>query len=177
MSVVCSELPLYKWVVCGDLKVVGVMLVFQGGHTMYLCLLCLWDSRADDQYHIRQEWPSRQGLKPASHNVLSHPLVEPSKTLISPLHIKLGLMKNFVKTLDREDRGLLSSIRGFNKKSCRNLWQIYLMVSKQENSSRTLALMMHWILLNSLPGCPLNPSLWTSLVTTEFPNIKSRLMS
>ena len=92
------------------------MLVFQGGYTMYLCLLCLWDSRADDQYHIRQEWPSRQGLKPASHNVLSHPLVEPSKTLISPLHIKLGLMKNFVKTLDREDRGFAFFYQRFQQK-------------------------------------------------------------
>ena len=54
---------------------------------------------------MSDKWPSRQGLEPGSHNFLSHALVEPSKILLPPLHIKLGLMKNFVKVLDREGRG------------------------------------------------------------------------
>ena len=95
----------HKWVICGDLKVVGVNLGFRGGYTKYSCFLYLWDSHADEQRYTRQEWPSRQGLKTASYNVLFHPLVEPSKTLISPLHIKFGHMKNFVKALDKEDIG------------------------------------------------------------------------
>ena len=53
---------------------------------------------------MSDEWPSRQGLEPGSYNILSHALVEPSKILLPPLHIKLGLMKNFVKVLDREGR-------------------------------------------------------------------------
>lgn len=95
----------HKWLICGDLKVVGLILGLQGGYTKYPCFLCLWDSRADDQHYVRQEWPARQGLEPGSHNVLSHPLVEPSKILLPPLHIKLGLMNNFVKALDREGGG------------------------------------------------------------------------
>ncbi|KAF2345184.1 hypothetical protein FHG87_024061 [Trinorchestia longiramus] len=74
-------------------------------------------SRADDQHHVRQEWPSRQGLKPGSHNVVSHPLVEPSKILLPALHIKLGLMKNFVKTLDREGGGFAFLHQKFQRKS------------------------------------------------------------
>jgi hypothetical protein len=31
------------------------------------------------------------------------PLIKPSKVLPPPLHIKLGLMKNFVKALDMSD--------------------------------------------------------------------------
>ena len=92
----------HKWLICGDLKVIGVILGFQGGCTKHPCFLCLWDSRARDQYYVRQEWSSRQGLNPGSHNVLFRPLVEPSKVMLPPLHIKLGLMKNFVKALDRE---------------------------------------------------------------------------
>ena len=95
----------HGWLICGDLKVVGLVLGLQGGYTKYPCFLCLWDSRADDQHYIRQEWPSRQGLEPGSHNVQSRRLVEPKKTLLPPLHIKLGLMKNFVKAMDREGRG------------------------------------------------------------------------
>ena len=38
----------YKWLICEDLKVVGLVLGFQGGYTKYPCFLCLWDGRADD---------------------------------------------------------------------------------------------------------------------------------
>lgn len=60
----------HKWLICGDLKVVGLILGLQGGYTKYPCFMCLWDSRADDQHYIRQVWPSRQGLQPGSYNVL-----------------------------------------------------------------------------------------------------------
>ena len=96
----------HVWLICGDLKVVGLVLGLQGGYTKYPCFLCLWDSRADDQHYIRQEWPLRQGLEPGLYNVKSPPLVEPNKNLLSPLHIKLGLMKNFVKAMDRKGKGL-----------------------------------------------------------------------
>ena len=95
----------HKWLICGDLKVVGIILGVQGGYTKYPCFLCLWDSCVDDQHYVRQEWPWKQGLKPGSRNVLFHSLVEPSKTLFPLVHMKLGLMKNFVKPLDRESRG------------------------------------------------------------------------
>ena len=66
---------------------------------------------------MSDKWPSRQGLKPGSHNVLSHPLVEPSKILLPPLHIKLGLMKNFVKALDTKDREFAFLHQKFQQKS------------------------------------------------------------
>jgi hypothetical protein len=33
--------------------------------------------------------------------VLNNPLVNPEKVFLPPLHIKLGLMKNFVKAMDK----------------------------------------------------------------------------
>ena len=95
----------HGWLICGNLKVVGLVLGLQGGYTKYPCFLCLWDSWADDQHYIRQEWPLRLGLEPGLHNVKSPPLVEPNKILLPPLHIKLGLMKNFVKAMDRKGKG------------------------------------------------------------------------
>lgn len=41
-------------------------------------------------------------MEPGSKNVISKPLVEPSKILLPPLHIKLGLMKQFVKALNKD---------------------------------------------------------------------------
>ena len=68
-----------EWLICGDLKVVGLVLQLQGRYTTYPCFLCFWDSQADDQRYVRQEWPLRQRLKPDSHKVSSYPLVESNK--------------------------------------------------------------------------------------------------
>ena len=80
---------------------VGPVLGLKSGYTMYL-FLCLWENRGDDQDYVRQEWPLRQGLKTGSYDVQSHPLVEPNKILLPPLHIKLGVMK---KSMNRENSG------------------------------------------------------------------------
>lgn len=94
----------HNWMICGDLKVVALVLGLQGGYTKYPCFLCLWDSRADKQHYVQRDWPARTHLEPGSHNVLSRNLVDPQKILLPPLHIKLGLMKNFVKALDKKGR-------------------------------------------------------------------------
>ena len=94
----------HSWMVCGDLKVIAIVLGLQGGYTKYPCFLCLWDSRANKQHHVQRDWPARSHLQPGSFNVLSHALVNPQKILLPPLHIKLGIMKNFVKALDKKGR-------------------------------------------------------------------------
>jgi hypothetical protein len=35
----------FKWKICGDLKVLGLLLGMQQGYTKYCCCLCEWDSR------------------------------------------------------------------------------------------------------------------------------------
>ena len=44
----------------------------------------------------------RSELIPGSLNVLAPPLVEHSKVVFPPLHIKLGMMKQFVKALEKD---------------------------------------------------------------------------
>ena len=41
-------------------------------------------------------------FKPGDPHILNNPLIDPKKFLLPPLHIKLGLIKQFVKALDRE---------------------------------------------------------------------------
>lgn len=41
-------------------------------------------------------------MQPGSKNVIRVPLVERDKVIMPPLHIKLGLMKQFVKALDND---------------------------------------------------------------------------
>jgi len=42
---------------------------------------------------------------PGEKNFVNLPLVLPEKIFLSPLHIKLGLMKNFVKGMDKAGCG------------------------------------------------------------------------
>jgi len=42
---------------------------------------------------------------PGEKSVVSPPLVLPKKIYLPPLHIKLGLMKNFLKGMDKTGRG------------------------------------------------------------------------
>ena len=69
------------------------------------CFLCLWDSRADSEHFVKKQWPSREQFVPGAHSVKCAPLVDSSKIVLPALHIKLGLMKAFVKGLDKNHAG------------------------------------------------------------------------
>jgi len=79
----------------------------QGGYTKYPCFLCLWDSRADDKHFQQYEWPTRKYFRPGFENVIAKPLVDCNKILLPPLHIKLGLMKNLVKAMNKQNEAFL----------------------------------------------------------------------
>ena len=93
----------YQWSLCGDLKVIGILMGLQGGFTKHRCLMCLWDSRATAQHYQTKEWPKRNSYAPGVKNIPHIPLVNPDKVLMPPLHIKLGLMKNFVKAMAKQN--------------------------------------------------------------------------
>jgi len=103
----------HEWLICGDLKVVSILLGQQAGYTKYPCFLCMWDSRADDQHFTRKEWPPRNQFTPGSHNIIHTSLVPAAKILLPPLHIKLGLMKAFVKALDKNGNAFLHLVEKF----------------------------------------------------------------
>ena len=107
----------YKWEVCGDFKMIGFLLGLQGGYTKYSCFLCLWDSRATDQHYATKDWPLRDALLPGKYNVIHPPLVGKEKILLPPLHIKLGLAKQFVKALNPSGRAFKYISKMFPKLS------------------------------------------------------------
>lgn len=90
----------HQWVICVDLKMVNFLLGQQSGYTKYPCFLCLWDSRAKLEHWERRNWPMRENMVVGAKNVIHEPLVNRDKIIFPPLHIKLGLMKQFVKALD-----------------------------------------------------------------------------
>lgn len=95
----------HKWYVCGDLKVVALLLGLQLGYTKHMCFLCLWNSRDDSNHYKVKDWPPRPEHKVGQYNVKHKSLIDPQKVYLPPLHIKLGLMRNFVVAMDHESQG------------------------------------------------------------------------
>jgi len=54
----------HQWHICGDLKVIGMLMGMQGGFTKYCCFLCLWDSRATGDHYNVHDWPLRNTHEP-----------------------------------------------------------------------------------------------------------------
>lgn len=94
----------HQWLLCGDLKILTILLGQQSGFTKYPCFLCMWDSRAQDLHYTNKVWEKRDSFEIGKGNIIHKPLVAPEKVLLPPLHIKLGLMKQFVKSLDKDGR-------------------------------------------------------------------------
>ena len=90
----------YQWSLYRDLKFIGLM-GMQAGFTKNCCFLCLWDSRAVSQHYKKKDWGSRSTFAPGEHSLKENHLVDMNRVFLPPLHIKLGLMKNFVKALPK----------------------------------------------------------------------------
>jgi hypothetical protein len=92
----------HEWQISGDLKVIGLLMGQQRSYTKFPSFLYEWDSRARDKHWDTVYWPEREQLQLRSKNVSNVSLVDHEKILLPPLHIKLVMMKQFVKTLDRK---------------------------------------------------------------------------
>ena len=92
----------HQWDVIGDFKMIAFLVGLQGGYTKNPCHLCLWDSRDDSSHYEIVDWPARKEFVVGERNVKYQPLVTQDKVLMPPLHIKLGLIKQFVKALDHD---------------------------------------------------------------------------
>ena len=91
----------HKWFICVDLKMVNFLLGQQSGFNKYPWFLCMWDSR-DRAQHYTKDWPLQEELVPCKErNVINDPLMDRDRILFLLLHIKLGLIKQFTKALDK----------------------------------------------------------------------------
>lgn len=86
----------YGWEVIGDFKMIAFLMSLQGRFTKFPCYLCLWDSRDTKTHYHERYWPKRTEFTMGKHNIKWEPLVDPRKVLMPPLHIKLGLMQQFM---------------------------------------------------------------------------------
>ena len=84
------------------MKVTLLLLVLKGGYTKFPCFVYLWDNRANEFHYKQKECPEKTKFNPGFHNITGVPLVDKERVLLLPFHIKLGLIRNFVKALNQE---------------------------------------------------------------------------
>ena len=104
----------HKWSICSDLRVVAIFTGLQSGYTKYCCFLCLWDVRDKKVHYSRKEWPVRDTHILGTSNIKNPPFLDKSDVLLPPLHIKLGLMKQMVKAMDKTPPALNYLVERFS---------------------------------------------------------------
>ncbi|QQP31526.1 Uncharacterized protein FKW44_025149 [Caligus rogercresseyi] len=78
----------HKWIICVDLKMVNFLLGQQSGFTTPA--LC------------KERVAGARSVSTWARNIIHEPFVDREKILIPPLHLKLGLMKQFTRALDKD---------------------------------------------------------------------------
>ena len=79
----------YQWNLCGDLKVIGLIVSMQAGFTKYCCFLSLWNRWAVSKHYKQRDCGSRSTFVPGEHSIQENPLVDINKVLLPALHIKV----------------------------------------------------------------------------------------
>ena len=95
----CSE---HNWAKCLDFKLVNFLLGQKGGFTKHPCFLYYWDSHATDQHWVKRDLTEREDFAVGNKNIINERVVNWDCIILSSLHIKLGLIKQLVKTLDED---------------------------------------------------------------------------
>lgn len=105
----------FKWKICCDLKVVAIVTGIRRGYSKHQCFLCTWEGRKDDLHYTDHIWKIRDTRVVGEHSIDYIPLVEAASVILPPLHIKLGLIKNFLIALYRLNPPVLPYLTDFFK--------------------------------------------------------------
>ena len=103
--------------ICGDLKVLCMLVGQQKGYIKYPCYICVRDGRDRKHHWGTRVWPQRKTMTPGLMSIFRNSLIDPEKIILLPLHIELGLIKQFTKALDKAGNCFKYLIQKFPTKS------------------------------------------------------------
>lgn len=92
----------YGWRVFCDLNVVAILIGIKQGFSKHQCFLCNSEGRQTKLHYTDHQWKAREDYQVGVASVVNTPLIDKEKVILPPLHIKLGLMRNFVRALDHD---------------------------------------------------------------------------
>lgn len=85
----------HGWRICCVLKVVAMLRGLQLGYTKFMCFLCNKGNQYQDH-----SWQPRDEPEPLQHNVMKAAIIKDMNKILMPyLHVKLGVVKSFIKTI------------------------------------------------------------------------------
>lgn len=97
----------YEFEVIVDFKLVNIVQGHMSAAAKYPCIHCLWEARYNkpDKY-TKIDWPPRplwSDEAGPSNNAIKKPLIPRHKMLFPPLHIKIGLVTQFMKNAAKNE--------------------------------------------------------------------------
>lgn len=103
------DYPAHNWKISADLKIVAVLMGLKPGYCRMQCYMCKWEGRKDNWHYTEDyEWEARDSYEINEHDsIVYEPLVDPANIIIPPLHVKLGLVKNFIKAISPRGKDYL----------------------------------------------------------------------
>lgn len=107
----------FKWKICSDLKIVGLLCGLKEGHSKYPCHMCLFDSRAVALHFNKKDWQERKRNAVGKFSVEAMPLIPADRILLPSLHVKLGVMRVFIVAALRENPQLMRHLKDIFKTS------------------------------------------------------------
>ena len=94
----------HEWQVVADLKLLNIMCGVGTASSRHPCVLCTWYGThrrdLDKQYFQSDILPRSCGVQIGTYSQLDESLIKLKNVIIPPLHIKLGLISQFIKKLD-----------------------------------------------------------------------------
>ncbi|KAK7792840.1 hypothetical protein R5R35_004415 [Gryllus longicercus] len=93
---------LHAWSICCGLKVVAILTGVKQGFSKHQCFMCNWEGRKRELHYTDHKWKSRVIYQIGVDSIDHLPLVPASKIILLPLHIELGLVKNFIRALPKD---------------------------------------------------------------------------
>lgn len=101
-SIDLLQYRIHEWIIWIDPKSICFLLGMKFGYTKYSCFIYMGTVKRGWRHRFQSNWPPRSGLKPGDQNRLHQPIIDRKNIIFSSLHIRLGLKKQFVKTLPTE---------------------------------------------------------------------------
>lgn len=105
----------YQWQICCDLKVVGLLIGLKKGYASHQCFMCLWKGRDDASNYCGFGCAPRLTYQIGKESIDHLPTVNPKNVILPPLHLKLGLVRNFTKAMERDSEGFKYLLKFFEK--------------------------------------------------------------
>lgn len=89
----------HVWQICTDLNVISLLTGAYSAYTKIMCFDCVWNYRFHWNQYQERNWMPQTEFRRKHARIIHEALVPIEKIFLPALHLKLGLVKSFIKVL------------------------------------------------------------------------------